>query len=58
MSELPLVLVTEGSDKAPLAWLNEQARVIEAAPDSPAYTAALPDVAGMVVLVAVSVPLI
>ena len=39
MPELPLVLVTEGSDRAPLAWLKEQARVIEASPDTPAYDA-------------------
>lgn len=49
MSEPPLVLVTEGSDPTPLAWLKERARVIEAAPDSPAFIAALPEVAGMVV---------
>lgn len=49
MSELPIVLVTEGSDATPLAWLKERARVIEAAPDSPEYNAALPDVVGMVV---------
>src|SRR5258706_13721769 len=49
MPELPLVLVTEGSDATPLAWLKERARVIETPPDSPAYDAALPDVAGMVV---------
>lgn len=49
MPELPLVLVTEGSDATPLAWLKKQARVIEASPDTPAYDAALPDVAGMVV---------
>jgi D-3-phosphoglycerate dehydrogenase len=49
MSDLPLVLVTEGSDPTPLAWLKERARVIEAAPDSPEYLAALPDVVGMVV---------
>ncbi len=49
MSELPLVLVTEGSDPTPLAWLKERARVIEAAPGSPTYDAALPDVDGMVV---------
>jgi phosphoglycerate dehydrogenase-like enzyme len=49
MPELPLVLVTEGSDATPLAWLKERARVIEAAPDTPAYDAALPDVVGMVV---------
>lgn len=49
MPELPLVLVTEGSDATPLAWLKERARVIEATPDTPAYDAALPDVVGMVV---------
>src|SRR4051812_18988390 len=49
MSELPLVLVTEGSDPKPLAWLQERARVVEAAPGSVAYDAALRDVVGMVV---------
>ena len=49
MSDLPLVLVTEGADPTPLAWLRARARVIEAAPGSPAYNAALPDAAGMVV---------
>jgi phosphoglycerate dehydrogenase-like enzyme len=49
MPELPLVLVTEGSDATPLAWLKERARVVEAAPESPEYDAALPDAAGMVV---------
>jgi len=49
MNHLPTVLVTEGSDPTPLAWLKERARVIEAAPDSPAFDAALPEVEGMVV---------
>ena len=49
MTELPLVVVTEGSDPTPLAWLKERVRLIEAAPDSPEFNAALPDVAGMVV---------
>lgn len=49
MSETPLVLVTEGSDPTPLAWLKERARVLEAAPDSLEFNAALADVAGMVV---------
>src|SRR5262249_46168433 len=49
MSEQPLVLVTEGSAPTPLAWLKERARVIEAAPDSPEYLPALPEVAGMLV---------
>lgn len=46
---LPLVLVTEGSDAAPLDWLKRHARVIEASPDAPEFAAALPDVQGMVV---------
>lgn len=49
MSELPFVLVTEDTDTAPLAWLNERARVIEAAPDTPEFSAALPDIVGLVV---------
>ena len=49
MPEKPLVLVTEGSDPTPLGWLINRARVIEAAPDSPEYNAALPDISGMVV---------
>ncbi len=49
MPELPLVLVTEDSDTTPLAWLKEHARVVEAAPGSPAFDAALPDAVGMVV---------
>jgi D-3-phosphoglycerate dehydrogenase len=49
MPDLPLVLVTEGSAATPLAWLKERARVVEAAPDSPEYAAALPDAAGMMV---------
>ncbi|HZZ80689.1 MAG TPA: NAD(P)-dependent oxidoreductase [Gemmataceae bacterium] len=49
MAELPVVVVTEGSDPTPLAWLRERARVIEAGPDSPEFNAALPHVAGMVV---------
>jgi phosphoglycerate dehydrogenase-like enzyme len=49
MAELPLVVVTEDSDPTPLAWLKERARVIEAAPDSPEFDAALPHVVGMVV---------
>jgi len=49
MSDLPLVLVTEGCAAAPLAWLRERARVVEAAPGSPEFDAALPDAAGMMV---------
>ena len=49
MPDLPLVLVTEGSAATPLAWLKERARVVEAAPESPAFNAALADADGMMV---------
>lgn len=49
MKDLPTVLVTEGSDPTPLAWLRERTKVIEAAPGSPEFDAALPDAVGMVV---------
>jgi phosphoglycerate dehydrogenase-like enzyme len=49
MPDLPLVLVTEGCAAAPLAWLRERARVVEAAPGSPEFNAALPGAAGMMV---------
>jgi D-3-phosphoglycerate dehydrogenase len=49
MPKLPLVLMSEGSDPTPLAWLRERARVVEAAPGSPEFDAALPEAAGMVV---------
>ena len=49
MLDPPLVLVTEDTDAAPLAWLKERARVVEAAPDTPEFTAALSDVVGLVV---------
>ena len=49
MPVLPLVLVTEDTDTAPLAWLKERARVIETATGSPEFEAALPDVVGLVV---------
>jgi len=49
MTELPLVLVTEDSDAAPLAWLKENARVVEAAPDTPEFDATLPHAEGLVV---------
>jgi phosphoglycerate dehydrogenase-like enzyme len=49
MAEPPLVLVTEDSDPTPLAWLRERARVVEAAPGSPEFDAALPDAHGLVV---------
>jgi phosphoglycerate dehydrogenase-like enzyme len=49
MPNLPLVLVTEGSAATPLAWLKERTRVVEAAPESPEYTAVLPHAVGMMV---------
>ncbi|HXD88924.1 MAG TPA: NAD(P)-dependent oxidoreductase [Urbifossiella sp.] len=49
MPELPLVVVTEDTDSAPLAWLKEHARVVEAAPDSPEFAAALSEMVGLVV---------
>ena len=49
MPDLPLILVTEGSTTAPLAWLKERARVVEAGPESPEFQAALPDAVGMIV---------
>jgi len=49
MPDQPLVLVTEDSDATPLAWLKERARVVEAAPDTPEYAAALPVAEGLVV---------
>jgi D-3-phosphoglycerate dehydrogenase len=45
----PIVLVTEGSDPAPLQWLKERAEVIELAVDAPDFTQALGSAEGMVV---------
>jgi phosphoglycerate dehydrogenase-like enzyme len=49
MPKFPLVLVTEDCDAAPLAWLKERARVVEAGPGTPEFDATLPDVVGMMV---------
>jgi phosphoglycerate dehydrogenase-like enzyme len=48
-SDRPVVLVTEGSDAAPLLWLREQAEVIEVPPDSPDLARHLAVAQGMVV---------
>ncbi|HEX3355537.1 MAG TPA: NAD(P)-dependent oxidoreductase [Tepidisphaeraceae bacterium] len=48
-SNRPIVLVTEGSDAKPLAWLRENAEVIEIAYDDPAFDQALATAEGMVV---------
>jgi phosphoglycerate dehydrogenase-like enzyme len=45
----PTVLVTEGSDAAPLAWLRERADVLEVGPSDPGFDAALAAADGMVV---------
>lgn len=45
----PAVLVTEGSDPAPLEWLRAQARVIECGPDDANFAAALAEADGLVV---------
>jgi phosphoglycerate dehydrogenase-like enzyme len=45
----PRILVTEGSEPAPLAWLKERADVIEAAVGSGEYESSLGDAQGMVV---------
>lgn len=48
-SELPDVLVTEGSDPIPLAWLKDQARVTEMPADSPDFPQRLATAQGLVV---------
>ncbi len=45
----PIVIVTEGSDAVPLAWLAERARVIECGVDSSYFDGYLPQAQGMVV---------
>jgi D-3-phosphoglycerate dehydrogenase len=49
MATRPVVLVTEGSDKAPLEWLRTQAEVLEAGPGDNGFDAALARAEGMVV---------
>jgi phosphoglycerate dehydrogenase-like enzyme len=44
-----LVLVTEGSDPTPLAWLREQVRVVEMAPDDPRFAEHLAQAEGLIV---------
>ena len=46
----PIVLVTEGSDPKPLAWLKDRVEVIEVPYDSePAFSDALSNASGLVV---------
>jgi phosphoglycerate dehydrogenase-like enzyme len=49
MSELPLVLVTEDTAPAPLAWLKQHAWVVEAPPESPEFASACAEAVGLVV---------
>ena len=49
MATRPVVLVTEGSDKAPLDWLRTQAEVLELGPADNGFDAALARAEGMVV---------
>ena len=44
---LPLVIVTEGSDPRPLAWLRQQARVEEVSSDDPKFAAVLGEAEGL-----------
>ena len=48
-SPKPIVLITEGSDPRPLAWLRERAEVIEIASTDPGFDAALAKADGMIV---------
>ena len=49
MIEQPLVLVTEGSDPVPLAWLKERARVEEIPFNNPGFQSRLADADGLVI---------
>lgn len=48
-SELPIVIVTEGSDERPLTWLRDHAHVIELGSGDPNFPAALAEAQGMIV---------
>jgi phosphoglycerate dehydrogenase-like enzyme len=48
-SNRPLVIVTEGSDAKPLDWLKDQAQVIEAATEDPAFAANIAEAQGLIV---------
>lgn len=48
-SALPVVLVTEGSEAASMAWLREHARVVEAGAGDAGFAAALAAAEGLVV---------
>ncbi len=45
----PIVLVTEGSELGPLAWLREQVEVVEVSPDDPTFSSHLAAAEGLVI---------
>jgi phosphoglycerate dehydrogenase-like enzyme len=49
MSRRPTVVVTEGSEAAPLVWLRERTNVVEIGYDDPAFASHLATAEGMVV---------
>jgi D-3-phosphoglycerate dehydrogenase len=49
MTNTPTVLVTEGSDPEPLAWLRDQANVIECGPEENQFAQALSAADGLIV---------
>ena len=49
MAHQPIVIVTEGSDATPLAWLKDNAQVIEAGADEAPFAAAIGQAQGLVV---------
>jgi phosphoglycerate dehydrogenase-like enzyme len=46
-ADKPLVLVTEGGDPEPIAWMGEQVRVVEAATTDPRFAELLPVAEGL-----------
>ena len=49
VSDKPTVLVSEGSDPAPLEWLKERANVLEIPFNDPSFESHLPNVDGLVI---------
>ena len=49
MPDKPLVLITEGTDARPLAWLKERARVVEMRSDDPDFPNQLAQAHGLIV---------
>ena len=49
MADRPRVLITEGSDARPLAWLRERADVVEMRTDDPSFSEQLAQAQGLIV---------